>query len=177
MESGLYPFKWSEGRLWNSFQNRGRFLVWFSSGFCLQYQFYYTHRQYFDSFGNFRVFSIPIGQLYAYSRFWVWEIGSLIWVRFSSKHQNTATYTQEDLKWPTPYYRHMVAVSLKHIQGKINFKEKSLHCLSSSEIAQISQSSRFIKMLIKPCTIKCTHLCNFTCIHCSDNIFCIRPVL
>jgi hypothetical protein len=126
---------------------------------------------------DFRVFSIPIGQLYAYSRFWVWEIGSLIWVRFSSKHQNTATYTQEDLKWPTPYYRHMVAVSLKHIQGKINFKEKSLHCLSSSEIAQISQSSRFIKMLIKPCTIKCTHLCNFTCIHCSDNIFCIRPVL
>ena len=42
------------------FQEKQHFLVGFSSGFRLQYQFCYTHRQYFDSFGNFRVFSILI---------------------------------------------------------------------------------------------------------------------
>ena len=67
----------------------------FPQVFDLQYQFCYTHRQYFDSFGNFRVFSILIWQLYAYSRFWAWEIGSFIWVRFSSIHHNTAPYTQQ----------------------------------------------------------------------------------
>ena len=41
-----------------SFQNRSHLLVWFSSGFHLEYQFCYTDRQYFDSFGNFRVFSV-----------------------------------------------------------------------------------------------------------------------
>jgi hypothetical protein len=41
-----------------SFQHRSHFLVWFFSGSRLQYQFCYTHRQYFDSFGNFRVFPI-----------------------------------------------------------------------------------------------------------------------
>ena len=45
-----------------SFQILGHFLVGFSSGFRLQYQFCYTHRQYFDSFGNFRGFSIIIRQ-------------------------------------------------------------------------------------------------------------------
>ena len=40
------------------------------------------------------MFSILIWQLYAYSSFWAWEIGSFIWVCFSSKHQNTAPYTQ-----------------------------------------------------------------------------------
>ena len=56
------------------FQNRSHFLVWFSSGFRLQYQFCYTHRQYFDISGNFRVFSILICQLYAYSSIWSWII-------------------------------------------------------------------------------------------------------
>ena len=38
-----------------SFQEKQHFLVGFSSGFRLQYQFCYTHRQYFDSFGNLSV--------------------------------------------------------------------------------------------------------------------------
>ena len=39
-----------------SFQERQHFRVGFSSAFHLQYQLCYTHRQYFDSFGNFTVF-------------------------------------------------------------------------------------------------------------------------
>ena len=42
-----------------SFQNRRHFLFGFSSGFRLQYQFCYTHRLYFDSFGKFIVIFYP----------------------------------------------------------------------------------------------------------------------
>ena len=54
----------------------------FFSGFCLPYDFYYTHRHHSNSFKNFRVFSIQIYQLYAYSSFWAWVSGSLIWAPF-----------------------------------------------------------------------------------------------
>ena len=52
------------------FQNKSHFLIGLFSGFRLKYQFCYTHRQYFYSFGNFRVFSILSCQLYAYSSIW-----------------------------------------------------------------------------------------------------------
>ena len=73
-----------------SFQNRSHFLFWFFSGFRLQCQFCYTHIQYFDRFGNFRVFSILNCQLYAYSSIWSGEIGCLLWERYFSKHKNSA---------------------------------------------------------------------------------------
>ena len=52
-------------------------------------------RHYFNSFGNFRVFSIQIYQLYAYHISWARVAGSLIWARFSSKIQNAAPYPRE----------------------------------------------------------------------------------
>ena len=71
------------------FQNKSQFLIGFFSGFRLQYQFFIL-RQYFYSFGNFRVFSILSCQLYAYSSIWSWEIGRVLWERYFSKHKNSA---------------------------------------------------------------------------------------
>ena len=79
---------------WNRGFRKTALPGWFSSGFCLQYQFCYTDRQYLYRFGNVRGFSIILCQLYTYSSFWAWELGSFIWVRFSSKHPNTAPSLQ-----------------------------------------------------------------------------------
>ena len=55
----------------------------------------YTHRHYFNSFGNFRVFSIQIYQFYAYHIFWARVAGRLIWACFSSKIPNAAPNPRE----------------------------------------------------------------------------------
>ena len=53
------------------------------------------YRHYFNSFGNFRVFSIQIYQLYAYHIFWARVAGRLIWACFSSKIPNAAPYPRD----------------------------------------------------------------------------------
>ena len=69
---------------------KSHFLDGFSSGFRLPYQFCYTHRHNFNSFGNFRVCSIQICPLYAYPSFRAWVTGRLLGARFSSRRWNTA---------------------------------------------------------------------------------------
>ena len=61
-------------------------------------QFRYTHKPYFNSFGNFRVFSIQLYQLYAYPIFWAWVEGSFFGHTFHPKFQMLPP-TLEKLKW------------------------------------------------------------------------------
>ena len=103
----------------------------------------------FDSLQNYRVFSILIWQLYAYSRFWAWEIGSFIWVRFSSKHQNTAPYTQQvkdnkvkALEWPSQSpdlnpIENVWAELKKRVRVRRSTNLTQLHQLSQKEWAKI----------------------------------------
>ena len=71
-------------------ENLGHFRIGFFSGFRLQHQFCYTHRQYLYSFGKVRVFSIQ-------SRYYMHilascpdKISRLTRERFFSKSENTA---------------------------------------------------------------------------------------
>ena len=68
----------------------GHFRIGFFSGFRLQHQFCYTHRQYLYSFGNVRVFSIQSCQLLAYSSIFSWQNIPFKTGTFFSKNENTA---------------------------------------------------------------------------------------
>ena len=76
-------------------KKRNYFLNGFFSGFRLLNQFCYTHSHYFNSFGNLRVCSIQIYQIYAHHILWARVAGRLIWACFSSKIPNAAPYPRE----------------------------------------------------------------------------------
>jgi hypothetical protein len=88
------------------------FRIGFFSGFRLQYRFCYTHRQYFYSFGNFRVFSILNCQLYVYSSTLSWQnilftIPLMIlaipdpgsWIQPQAHYHNAMLTIHENRKW------------------------------------------------------------------------------
>ena len=135
----------------------GHFWIGFFSGFRLQNQFCYTHRQYLYSFGNVRVFSIQSCQLYAYSSIFCWQnipfkTGTFIFQKWKYCPLTPRCFNGIDLTTSSGMAEHQIQIKLLEI---FNFHTitSAIHKIKALLLVNPATMSDFKKALLRKQTM------------------------